>query len=543
MACSPSTCATVRPGTRPSGPGDFPLLTPCETALGASWDPGLLRRVGELVGDEARRRGVHAIFAPNVNLPRSPLGGRGFEQYAEDPWLSGTLAVAWIHGVQSRRVAAVIKHLAANDSETERQIMNALVDERVLREVYLLPFELAVEAGVWGVMSAYNRVNGAYCGEHPFLLQQVLKREWQFDGFVISDASGTRSTVAAALAGLDLELPGAGAAQYFGQPLADAVRAGEVPEHVLDEAVERLLRLAHRVGRLGDGHGDAPAPEPVADPRGLLREAAAAGFVLLQNRDATLPLALGEGQTLAVIGPNAAEPCFQGGAFSQLPLPADTETPLDALRARFPNLEVVHERGARSPRQVPLLREVPFTPGLTVEFFLEDTPDDAPLAQEVRTSGSMVWMRMPGHRRARPPRPRQGIRNHDARGERHARLHDRQLGRLRAQAGRRDDRLTDRAAAAQRHGHADPARAALRRAGSRSWRAAARGHRADLPARQGAQPALRLPTARAAGPAGTRRRGRQRTRMPWCWSSARARTRRSRAPIAPPRAWPPRRSA
>jgi beta-glucosidase len=381
-------------GVRPQSPGDLPLLTPCETALAASWDPGLLRRIGELVGDEARRRGVHGVHAPNVNLPRSPLGGRAFEQFAEDPWLTGQLASAWMSGLQSRRVAAVVKHLAANDSETERQIMNSVVNERVLREVYLLPFELAVEAGAWGIMSAYNRVNGIYCGEHEFLLREVLKQEWQFDGFVISDAGGTRSTVPSALAGLDLELPGPGRPQRFGQPLAEAVRAGEVAENVVDAAVERLLRLAQRTGQLGDA--PASAPSPVADPPGLLREAAAAGFVLLHNREAMLPLRLSGGPRLAVIGPNAAEPCYQGGAFSQLPLPADIETPLSCVRSRWPEVEVLHERGAPSSRKVPLLREVGFADGLTAEYFLESTPDDQPLGREVRTSGSMVWFQMPG---------------------------------------------------------------------------------------------------------------------------------------------------
>jgi beta-glucosidase len=378
-------------GVRPQSAGDLPLLTPCETALAASWDPGMLLRIGELVGDEARRRGVNGVHAPNVNLPRSPLGGRAFEQFAEDPWLTGRLASAWVRGIQSRQVASVVKHLAANDSETERQIMNSVVSERVLREVYLLPFELAVEAGAWGIMSAYNRVNGVYCGEHEYLLHDLLKGEWQFDGFVISDAGGTRSTVASASAGLDLELPGPGRPQRFGAPLAEAVRAGEVAEEVVDGAVERLLRLAQRTGQLGDA---VPAPEPMADPRGLLREAAAAGFVLLHNRDGMLPLS--PGCRIAVIGPNAAEPCYQGGAFSQLPLPDNIQTPLSSLRARWPQVDIVYEQGAPSSRKVPLLREAPFTDGLKVEYFLDSTPDDQPLAREMRTSGSMVWFQMPG---------------------------------------------------------------------------------------------------------------------------------------------------
>ena len=411
-------------GVRPQGDGDFPLLAPCETALAASWDTALVQRVGELVGDEARRRGVHGLHAPNVNLPRSPLGGRDFEQFSEDPLLTGTVAVAWLRGLQSRKVAAVVKHLAANDSETERQIMNSVVDERVLREVYLLPFEMAVEAGAWGIMSAYNRVNGTYCGEHPFLLRHVLKDEWGFDGFVISDAGGTRSTVAAARAGLDMELPGPGRPQRFGEPLADAVRAGEISEEVVDEAVLRILRLARRVGILGTPEVDFAGP--VACSRDLLREAAAAGFVLLHNDAGLLPLNLTASQTLAVIGPNAAEAACQGGAFSQLPFPDTIETPLSAIRDRFAYVDVVHERGAPAARKVPLVREVPtvaahdgVSPGLTVEYFWESTPPDQPLVREVRTGGSMIWFRMPGWD-ANGSWARDGFRHSDPRSQRSA---------------------------------------------------------------------------------------------------------------------------
>ncbi|HLH70612.1 MAG TPA: glycoside hydrolase family 3 C-terminal domain-containing protein [Candidatus Dormibacteraeota bacterium] len=382
-----------------SGGASRSLLTPCQLALAASWDPGLLRRVGEVVGDEARRHGAHAIFAPNVNLVRGPLGGRNFEQYSEDPWLSGVLAASWIQGLQSRRVAAVVKHMACNDSETDRQTMNAVVGERVLRETYLLPFQMAVEAGAWGVMMAYNRVNGTYCSEHPFLINQILKSEWQFDGIVISDAGGTRSTVPSALAGLDLELPGPGRPQRFGEPLAQAVRDGLVDESVLDAAVDRLLLLAERVGELGDG--PLPTPKPLANPREVLREAAAAGFVLLKNEGGLLPILPGSIRSLAVIGPNATSPCFQGGAFSQLPLPDDVATPLSSIVARYgAATRVRYELGARSAPKVPPLSELNImasdgtTPGVTLEYYLEGRTE--PVGRETRTGGSMVWMPVPG---------------------------------------------------------------------------------------------------------------------------------------------------
>lgn len=374
------------------------LLTPCGIGLGASWDTDLLRRVGELVGDEARSREVDVIHAPNLNLIRGPLGGRNFEQYSEDPWLVGLLGAAWIEGLQSRNVAAVAKHLVCNDSETDRQTMNSVVDDRVLRETYLVPFELAVRAGVWGVMAAYNRVNGTYCAEHPFLINGIGKSEWRFDGFVISDAGATHSTVASALAGLDLELPGPGRPQRYGEPLAAAVRQGLVDESVLDAAVERLLLLAHRVGKLGD---KSSSKQPGAvDARGVLHEAAAASFVLLKNERNLLPITPGTIRTIAVLGPNAASPCFQGGAFSQISLPEDIVTPLAALQGRYAeSCSTVYALGAQPSPKVPPLDEIdlhtpgdPSIRGLSVEYLPLEADGNEPLAREIRSSGSMIWM-------------------------------------------------------------------------------------------------------------------------------------------------------
>ncbi|MEV7723240.1 glycoside hydrolase family 3 C-terminal domain-containing protein [Streptomyces sp. NPDC087917] len=332
-------------------------LLPCPGALGALWDEDRVRRLGELLGDEARRKGVHVLLAPNLNLHRSPLAGRHFECYAEDPLLAGRTGAALVRGIQSRGVAATAKHYVANDSETQRLTLDVRVDERVLRELYLAPFEEAVRAGVWVVMSAYNQVNGTTMSESS-LLAEPLKGEWGFDGVVVSDWGAVRSTVAAAGAAQDLAMPGP--AGPWGEALVAAVEDGTVEAGAVEEKVRRLLRLAVRVGarpgpggwsgrpgpggrvvragRPGPGAQAAPegpeGPDDPADVRRLLRESAAASFVLLENRGG-LPLdpdALG---TLAVIGVHAAEPRVQGGGSSEV-FPHRVVTPLDGLREALP---------------------------------------------------------------------------------------------------------------------------------------------------------------------------------------------------------------
>ncbi|MET8984842.1 glycoside hydrolase family 3 C-terminal domain-containing protein [Nonomuraea wenchangensis] len=223
------------------------LSLPSATALAATWDESLAQSMGELLAVEARRKGVHVVLAPTLNLHRSPLAGRHFECYSEDPLLTGRIGAAMIRGIQSRGVAATAKHYVANDSETDRLTLDARVDERTLREVYLAPFEAAVHAGVWVVMSAYNGVNGVTMSENE-LLAEPLKGEWGFDGVVVSDWGAVRSAVASARAAQDLVMPGPDGP--WGEALVAAVRAGEVPEPAIDDKVRRLLRLAARVGAL-----------------------------------------------------------------------------------------------------------------------------------------------------------------------------------------------------------------------------------------------------------------------------------------------------
>ncbi|MGW0549565.1 glycoside hydrolase family 3 C-terminal domain-containing protein [Streptomyces altiplanensis] len=330
---------------------DTSVLIPSASALGAMWDEGLVERLGGLLAAEARRKGVDVVLAPTLNLHRSPLGGRHFECFSEDPELTGRTGAALIRGIQAHGVAATAKHYVANDSETERLTVDVRVGERVLREVYLAPFEAAVEAGVRLVMAGYNGVNGATMTESP-LLTEPLKGEWGFDGVVVSDWGAVRSTGASALSGLDLVMPGPGST--WADALVAAVRAGTVPAEAVDDKVLRLLRLAARVGALG-----APVPPPAPSPphpggvRRLLRRTVAASAVLLRN-DGLLPLDPGAVRTVAVIGAHAAAPRTQGGGSAGV-FPDSVTTPLEGIRAALAGrAHVVHAPGPALGEPPPL---------------------------------------------------------------------------------------------------------------------------------------------------------------------------------------------
>ena len=282
---------------------------PCPIALGATWDPELVEELGTALGREARAKGVDVILGPTINIVRTPLAGRGFECFSEDPVLTSRIAVAYVRGVQKTGVGATAKHYVANDSETERRSYDARISESVLRELYLAPFEACVrEADVFLVMAAYNSVNGATMTANTRLLRDLLKDEWGFSGVVVSDWSATTSTAPSANASLDLVMPGPSGP--WGDRLLMAVRQGAVPESVIDDKVARLLHLAGRVGALNGAAG--PHGSALIDPS-LLREAAARSFVLLKNPRGLLPLQAGSVERVALIGPNVIEPQTQGG--------------------------------------------------------------------------------------------------------------------------------------------------------------------------------------------------------------------------------------
>lgn len=365
---------------------------PSATALAASWDLALVARLARLLAAEARRKGVDVVLGPTVNLHRSPLAGRHFECYSEDPLLTGQLGTAYVRALQAGGVAATPKHYVANDSERERFTVDVKLDERTLRELYLRPFEDMVRAGAWLVMAAYNSVNGVTMTEHP-LLAEPLKGEWGFDGVVVSDWFAARTTVAAGSAPLDLVMPSDGSP--WGDRLVAAVRAGEVQEAAVDDKVRRLLRLAARVGALAGTPPAAPPPAPFPPEQiaATLREAAAAGIVLLANPVGLLPLEPTALHRVAVIGPHAALVRSQGGGSAEV-YPPYTVSPLAGLRTALPGTEVVHVAGTRLaegllPVAPPLVTD-PATgqPGLRVEI---RAADGTVLASSLRRTGQLRY--------------------------------------------------------------------------------------------------------------------------------------------------------
>ncbi|MCS0605385.1 glycoside hydrolase family 3 C-terminal domain-containing protein [Streptomyces sp. LP11] len=304
------------------------VLLPSATALAATWDEELVEEVGGLLATEARRKGVHAVLAPNLDLHRTPLAGRHFECFSEDPLLTGRMGAALIRGLQAHGVAATAKHYVANDAETDRLTVDVRAGERTLREVHLAPFEAAVAAGVRLVMAGYNRVEGTTMTAHA-LLTDPLKTEWGFDGVVVSDWGAVRDTLDTARAGLDLQMPGP--AGEWGEALVSAVEAGEVERSAVDDKVRRLLRLAAWCGVLGRSRRTARPQPRFRQARALARRAVAAGAVLLANHD-VLPLDPARLRTVAVIGAPAARTRTQGGGSAGV-FPQDEVSLLDGLRA------------------------------------------------------------------------------------------------------------------------------------------------------------------------------------------------------------------
>jgi beta-glucosidase len=295
--------------------GVIACVLPNATLLAQHWDTALAREVGELLADEAAAQQVHVLLGPTINLHRTPLGGRLFEAYSEDPLLTGALAAAYVRGLQDKGIAATPKHYVANESETERRTVSSAVDEKTLREVYLLPFEIVVsDAAPWAIMAAYNKVNGIPATEHTELVEGVLKGEWGFDGLVVSDWFATSSTAESANGGLDLVMPGPGGP--WEDALVTAVEAGEVAESTIDDHVRRLLLLAQRTGAFGAERtwpADVPAPDS-AVRREQLRRIAAGGMTVLTN-NGVLPL---DARKVALIGRHAIDTVAQGGGSAGL---------------------------------------------------------------------------------------------------------------------------------------------------------------------------------------------------------------------------------
>jgi beta-glucosidase len=370
---------------------------PAGFVLASTWNVELVERVGQALAQEAKTKGARVLLAPTVNIHRAPLGGRNFESFSEDPYLTSRLAVAYINGVQSQGVGATVKHYIANEEEFERYSISSEVDERTLREIYLPPFKAAVlEANTWALMASYNLLNGVATSEHPYLLRDILRVEWGWDGLVVSDwFLSVKSTAASVSAGCDLEMPGP--TQWRGEKLEQAVQAGEVAEAAVDESVRRLLLLLARTGTLDDPEEEPEQAVDLPEHRALIREAAAEGLVLLKN-SGVLPLQRDRLETIAIIGPNAQEARIMGGGSAQVNAHYRV-SPFDGVAARVGDrVKVEFEQGCTIHRLLPLpdngqvlAGKEGDEPGLEVEYFNNSTPAGTPVWSERTPSTELAW--------------------------------------------------------------------------------------------------------------------------------------------------------
>ncbi|HLZ84857.1 MAG TPA: glycoside hydrolase family 3 C-terminal domain-containing protein [Caulobacteraceae bacterium] len=379
-----------------SNEGEAATVFPVGVAMAATWNPGLTRDVAAAIAREALALDNQVVLAPTINIVRTPLWGRNFETYSEDPFLAGAIGAAFVEGLQGEGVGASLKHYAVNNQEENRMTVSTVVDERTLREIYLAAFETVVkQTNPWTVMASYNRINGAYATENQYLLKDILKGEWGYDGVVMSDWGAVHDTMAAAKGGNDLEMPGP--PRWFGERLLEAVRSGEVPAAQVDDAATRLVRLILRTGAL-DG-GPPPAGElRTRRHRDIAARAAEEAVVLLKNDGDLLPLDAGALRRIAVVGPNAAVRRIQGGGSSQVRAGRQISI-LQAIEGLLGSAcEVLHAEGGDNEPVPPQARAASFSAdaargqaGLLCEYFAERSFGGAPYrAQVERGIGKLV---------------------------------------------------------------------------------------------------------------------------------------------------------
>ena len=369
---------------------------PAGVALAATWNPALVEKIGQALAQEVLAKGAHMLLAPTVNLHRTPLAGRNFECYSEDPYLASRMAVAYINGLQSQGVGACIKHFVCNDQEFERNSISSEVTERALRELYLVPFQTAIrEAKPWAVMSSYNKLNGTYCSENPYLLLDILKKEWGFDGLLMSDWMGTYSPNAAA-GGMDLEMPGP--ARWMGKSVIEDVRSGKLTEEFIDDKVRRVLRTLFRVGAFD--HPELKVEQSIDRPehRALIRQAGGEAIVLLKNAG-LLPIDLSKVKSIAVVGSNAVRPPLLGGGSASV-TPHYAVAPLTAIRQRLqahPDVKVEFTLGTPIHRNTPALdmncvQSPDGLPGrMAIEYFAKSDFSGAPIARQTADRSQIEW--------------------------------------------------------------------------------------------------------------------------------------------------------
>lgn len=370
------------------------LSLPSATAFASTWDRDLLGHVGEVMAHEARSKNVDVVLGPTINLHRSPLGGRHFEAYSEDAVLSGKLASAFVNGIQGQGVGACLKHFIANDAETDRHTVNNILDDQTLREVYALPFEIAVrDSNPWTIMSAYNRVNGPKMAASP-LLNSMLKEEWGWDGAVVSDWTGVQSTVDTGNEGNDLEMPGPFG--FWGEKLLAAVKNGEVSEDAINAKVERLLRLAYRVGKFADAEVKKAKAFTNAELHAFARSVGSQSIVLAKNENSALPIE--KKTSIAVIGAHARFGRGQGGGSATV-YPTEFVSPLEGLTNNAPAgssieyaLGVNSDAGLIQFDKNYLKNPATGQGGCLAEIF---APDGSVLLREDRFGGFFNWATQP----------------------------------------------------------------------------------------------------------------------------------------------------
>ncbi len=377
MTDGPHGCRTEKDGA--PGRETIPATVfPTASALAATWNVELTQRVGQALAEESKARKNHVLLGPAINIQRTPLGGRNFEYMSEDPYLTARLAVAYINGLQSKGVACSVKHFACNNQEFERMTISAEVDERALHEIYWPAFRAAVvEAKAWTVMSSYNRINGVSSAHNKRMLTDVLKGEWSFDGFVVSDWGGVYDRVAAGNAGLDVEMPNRGDEQM--NELLAAVKSGKVSESAIDDKVRRVLRIAFRTGAFAGAQPEFPLIP--AESQKVAAEAAREAMVLLKNKGNVLPLNEAEIKTIALIGPAASIPLIEGGGSSRVN-PWMAVTALDGLKARCrAKIKLTYEPGCSIDGALPALATSQVTAaGRQTHGWLAEYFDNAKLA-------------------------------------------------------------------------------------------------------------------------------------------------------------------
>ena len=373
-----------------SNSGKSSACFPCAISIGSTWDLKLIKNIGIALGEEAQAKDVDVLLGPTINIHRHPLGGRHFESFSEDPFLTGKIATNYVQGVQSKNVAACLKHFVGNDTEYERHSISSNIDEQTLREIYLLPFEMGIKEGnAKVVMSAYNKLNNIFCSSHQELLISILKEEWDFDGYVVSDWGAALETVENANGGLDLEMPGP--SNVWGKALIEAVEAKKVSEELINDKVRRILSVAEFSNRFQKPEIKNEEAIDKPEHRELLRKAAADGMILLKN-EGLLPLKKNI-KKLAVIGPNAKEAQIIGGGSASL-RPHYQVHPLEAVNERLGHeTEILYAKGCHTHKYLPKINEklMEDKNGFLVEYFNGNQFDESLILKE-RLIGSKFWV-------------------------------------------------------------------------------------------------------------------------------------------------------